>query len=515
MKLSSYGLAGLFGTLLLLGGCTTDEPNAPALSEGMNTYGYIKDTDGNPIPDVAVSDGYSVATTDENGMYALKVRPEAGYIYYTTPAQYKVNIDSQTGLPAFFTPTSYYGERARYDFTLEKLPAVETRFSLYCLDDPQTNSEETVKRFIDETTVDMKNLAADSSTPCYAMQLGDVVDNKWELYPQMVDAMRESRCGMPVFQTIGNHDHKWAEGNNLYASRQYRRYFGPENYSFDRGEVHFISMDDCMIDPNPSNDYFGGISDDQLEWAKQDLALVPKTKMVVLCIHIPYYQSYQERDGGNLKELAELMVQYANFTIMSAHKHTNNNFFPVIGGKTVYEHNAGATCGAHWHSTLNMDGSPIGYGIYHFDGTQITDWTYKAVRYDENFQLRLYRASDKWGNYQFAKKADNRIIAHVWNVDSEWKIEAIEDGMATDITSTLFSSIDAWAAGYHVNIEGCKTSPYGDTKKAHYYYYDLKNPNCKNFKVRATDHFGRVYEQSRIITADDILLAGQYPTAEN
>ena len=37
MKLSSYGLAGLFGTLLLLGGCTTDEPNAPALSEGMNT----------------------------------------------------------------------------------------------------------------------------------------------------------------------------------------------------------------------------------------------------------------------------------------------------------------------------------------------------------------------------------------------------------------------------------------------------------------------------------------------
>lgn len=514
MKRSLNALCGLLGALLVLGSCA-DEQHEPSLPEGANTYGYVKDTDGNPVPNVSVSDGYTVVRTDQTGMYVLKLNPVAAHIYYTTPAEYKVAVDAQTGLPGFFVKTGYYGERNRYDFTLEKLPEPETRFDLYCIGDPQTKDEATVTRFIEETTVDIKAYAARSEVPCYAMALGDVVDNKWDLYPLMADAMRDTRCGMPVFQTIGNHDHKWTEGGNIYPARQYRNYFGPANYSFDRGQVHFISMDNCLNDPSPSNDYYAGITDEQLEWALQDLSFVPKTKMVILCIHIPYYESYKEQDGGNLKKLAELLTEYAQFTIMSSHKHTNNNFFPVINGKEIYEHNAGATCGAHWHSTLNLDGAPIGYGIYRIDGTRIIDWIYKPVNYDEDFQLRLYRAEDTWGKYQFARKSSGRIIVNVWNTDPQWTVKAVEDGEETDITNTLHSSIDAWAAGYHVNIDGCKEDPYGNTRKWHYYYYDLKNPATQNFKVVATDRFGRSYEQTRIITSDDILLAGEYPTAAN
>ncbi len=510
MKRLLYSLCALLGSLFIFVSCS-DEPRDPSLPEGANTYGYVKDIAGIPIPNVAVSDGYTVTRTDQMGLYTLKLNPMAAHIYYTTPAEYKVAVDSQTGLPSFFTPTSYYGERKRYDFTLEKLAAPEKEFALYCIGDPQTKDAMTVKRFVDETVNDIQSHAAKSSVPCYGISLGDVVDNKWELYPQMADAMRDVRCGMPVFQVIGNHDHKWSEDGDVYPARQYRNYFGPTNYSFDRGDVHIITLDNCLNDPSPSNDYYAGITPEQFAWAKQDLSFVPTTKMVILCMHIPFHESYKAQDGGRLQKLVELLTTYADFTIMSSHKHSNNNYESMLNGKKIYEHNAGATCGAHWYSTLNLDGAPIGYGIYRIKGTQITDWFYKAVNYAESYQIRLYRAEEVWGKYQFAKKAANRIIVNIWNNDSQWKVTAVENGVETEITNTLHSSIDAWAAGYHVTLKGCKTTPYGDTSKPHYYYYDLKDPNTKNFKVVASDRFGHRYEQTQILVSGDIDMAGKYP----
>ena len=57
-------------------------------------YGYVRDNQGNPIKDVAVSDGFAITTTDEYGYYKISnVSASSYYIYITIPAEYEIPIN--------------------------------------------------------------------------------------------------------------------------------------------------------------------------------------------------------------------------------------------------------------------------------------------------------------------------------------------------------------------------------------------------------------------------------------
>ncbi|MFR6414517.1 MAG: hypothetical protein ACLUNS_01455 [Alistipes shahii] len=49
--------------------------------------------------------------------------------------------------------------------------------------------------------------------------------------------------GVPFFTTIGNHDKSSVD----YTGDTYRDVLGPRWYSFNRGEVHFVAMDNCLF----------------------------------------------------------------------------------------------------------------------------------------------------------------------------------------------------------------------------------------------------------------------------
>ena len=51
--------------------------------------GYVKDVNDNPIPNVAVSDGFTVVQTDKNGYYTLSVSKDCWYIFISLPAEYE------------------------------------------------------------------------------------------------------------------------------------------------------------------------------------------------------------------------------------------------------------------------------------------------------------------------------------------------------------------------------------------------------------------------------------------
>ena len=130
----------------------------------------------------------------------------------------------------------------------------------------------------------------------------------------------------------------------------------------------------------------GGFSAEQYEWLKQDLSYVPKDKMVILCVHIPFRNSkYAYYD-----EVLELLSQYKYATIMSAHTHSNINHIHTKNGKEIFEHVTGTSCGAWWRSTVCTEGTPIGFGLYRIDGNLMEEWAYRSVRHDEQFQIRLY-----------------------------------------------------------------------------------------------------------------------------
>ncbi|MBQ9138222.1 MAG: calcineurin-like phosphoesterase C-terminal domain-containing protein [Alistipes sp.] len=506
--------------------------------------GTIRYSDGTPAAGVSVSDGFSVVQTDAEGNYKLYPHLDCWYIYYSTPADCEVAINEH-GQPAFFT--RYDPVKDTYDFTLTKLPGgKESKFSLFCLADPQCkdNRETDNKgrrhgdRFATESVPQIRAHAQTKGAPCYGVTLGDIVysegsRNNEAFMDDMRDFMAADKIGMPVFQTMGNHDYTYFHTNqpieadatsstyNIKAQRAFETVFGPINYSWNRSDAHIISMRTMQWNTNTSwSNYTLCFTDEQTEWLRQDLAAVPKDKLVIFCVHIPLNNSKNK----NIQNVIGMLKQYNEAHIMAGHTHYNRNEPTLSGG--VYEHTHGAVCGQWWWSNMNGDGVPNGYGVYDIEGNTIKNWYYMGVNEgmnDRDYQLRLYRGNIKGGKESKSfnmQLGDDVILANVFNADPSWKVEIFEDGVSagymTLIPSKKYdasklgdypcliptdSSQDWWSIGYHIGVVGRgKTNSYSNACY-HMYRHTLKNPDATTIRVEATDRFDRTYTCDKI-TAD-------------
>ena len=504
--------------------------------------GSVTYADGTPAAGVSISDGYSVVQTAADGTYKIYPHKDCWYIFYSVPEDCKVETNSY-GQPCFFT--RYSKSQTTYNFTLNKLPGgKETNFTLFCLADPQCkdNRETDNKgrrhgdRFKNESVPAIKGHAATKTVPCYATTLGDVVysegsRNNEALMSTMRGYMHVDKIGMPVFQVMGNHDYTYFHTNkpieadatsstyNIKAQRAFETTFGPINYSWNRGDVHIIGMRTMQWSKNDTwSAYSTAFTKEQVEWLRQDLAVVPKDKMVILCVHIPISTS----SDANIKSAIAMLKQYKEAHIMSGHTHYMRN----IQSSGLYEHVHAAVCGQWWWSNMNADGVPNGYGVYDIEGNTIKNWYYMGVNNgmnDRNYQMRLYRGDIKGGTptKSFNSQLGHGVLlANVFNCDSSWKIDVYEDGTKTGQMSLMSqkkysadtlgdypclvptdSSQDWWSIGYHIGVVGRgKNSSYSNAC-FHMYKYTLKNPNCTNIQVEATDRFGTKYTCSEI-TAD-------------
>lgn len=485
--------------------------------------GRVTTTAGEPVEGVAVSDGYTVVATDAKGEYLFNRAPEAEYVFCSVPAAYAVPL--RQGAPCIYKKLSDGG---RYDFVLRPLKkGAERNFTLFCIADPQCYTIHHVNRFRTETVPDVRRSVARESLPCYGISLGDIAytegkHNATYVLPLMKTEMSKENIGMPVFQTIGNHDNEYQpialnEGNptpTIRFQRVFESVFGPIDYSWNRGEAHIVMMNDIVYRTiETSRSYYGDFTDAQVEWLRQDLALVPKDKLLIFCVHIPLAGIL---DRANVQKVLALLGEFENCHIMSGHTHYNRNFVHANG---IYEHIQAAASGGWWWSRNNGDGTPNGYAVYDVRGNKITDWRYKSVGFDEKHQMRLYRGDAEFGgDYERLKLpfGGNVLLANVWNADKDWKIEVYEDGRLSgemtlmepspfrgDEYPSLSSSKDWWAIGYHVGVVG-RGHFKGSTRRNycapcyHMYTYTLKNPSAK-VRVVATDSHGRRYTESHVI----------------
>ena len=531
--------------------------------------GYVRDSDGNPIEEVAVSDGFSVVTTDSEGYYSIKIVQDAWYIYISVPSEYKIPIN-EDGQPCFFK--RYPSQTSRYNFTLERLEGGKEReFMLFAFADPQTGKLASVNRFSKQVAPEIKQYSASLAMPCYGITLGDVIsmgssDISQTVLPAMRKAMHAEKMGMPVFQVMGNHDNCFmsatqpVEGRtlrdiNLNIQRMFEEAFGPINYSFNRGDAHIVGMrnvqwnsgDSCAT-ANTSTMF----TEEQYKWLVEDLRQVSRDKIVVLCVHVPLFNSGKIGDGSYRQEVLTLLDEFAEAHILSGHLHYQRNYdHTAVSSSThkIYEHAQAAVNGASWTSNINGDGVPNGYGVYHFSGNTIKDWYYKgyAKGMDKReHQIRLYRGnaitgaaisgSNKEGTkgyYQFGYDEET-LLANVFNSDTQWKVEVYEDGIYSgDMTSLaayhwditydqLIGNYtyndpkrppvgaecgrDFWAVGVLCGYLGANS---GGLYYKHCYQmwkYKLKNKNA-TIEVRAIDRKGNVYTESKITEGDDFKVA--------
>ena len=431
------------------------------------------------------------------------------------------------------------------------MAAKESKFALFCFADVQCANTSQINRFKNESVPDIVAHAKSKGIPCYGVTLGDVVYSQGTrncegIMPSMRAAMAKNQIGMPVFQTMGNHDYAFIfdEANPLPCSgyqdlefqlkiqRSFEKVFGPINYSWNRGDTHIVCMRNMLWYDGKSWDHYGDprFLDAQYEWLKQDLAQVSKDKMVILCVHC----SIENSTKSNVQNILGLLSQFKDAHIMSGHHHrmTNHPTTSTVNGKAIYEHNHGAVCGHFWKSNFNADGTPNGYGVYEIEGNKMTNWYYKGVNAginDVKYQMRLYRGNLRCGgqyDHIALQHGANVILANIFNADDSWKIKVYEDGSYVGTMTKMAksnsgpskyspdpnnpgkpstsSSLDWWIVAYHTGVLGLG-DPKDDSKHSgnykdnyHMYKWNLKNPNAKTIKVEATDQWGNVYTCSDI-----------------
>src|SRR5690606_3143873 len=122
---------------------------------------------------------------------------------------------------------------------------------------------------------------------------------------------------------MGNHDMYYDAKIDEHSDDTYEANFGPNNFSFNYGKVHFIVLDNVLYpDPRDGKGYWGGFREDQLKFVENNLKFVPKDHLIVLAFHIPLVDNNTEWFKVEDRErLFDLLKDYPNTLSMSAHTH--------------------------------------------------------------------------------------------------------------------------------------------------------------------------------------------------
>ncbi len=502
-----------------------------------DVVGRVADSNGEPLVGAVVSDGYTAVATDSDGKYSFVRNPAAAYVFVSVPEDCEVPL--RQGQPCFYRKLD--DKRTSYDFEFERMKKVENEFNLFFIGDPQCQNTHHVDRLRTEGIPDLKDYAKKQKHPNYAITLGDIGyteggRNTNYLFPIIREEMASDKTGMPVFQTAGNHDFEFAYGAvdefsptvTLRRNRMFEAVFGPLDYSWNRGQVHFVTMNDVRFDNlEKANKYSCGFSDEQLEWLRQDLAFVPKDKMVVLCVHIPIAtkslsgMKTEETKHAfqNVLDALDLLGEFENAMVFSGHTHTN---FKNTLKHGIREFTVGAMSGCWWWSRNCADGSPNGYLVCHFEGNRLADHLYKGLGFSDKYQMRIYRGDAVFGGpYEEFRlqHGHDALLINIFNYDETWKVQVYEDGKLTaddlkpmpptkEFVPTADGGKDWWAIGYNVGVVGrghiANSTRNNYCEKCwHMFEYKMSDPDAK-IKVVVTDDAGRKFTETKIYQSTSI-----------
>ncbi len=458
----------------------------PALRPGrpVRVQGHVE-AGGRGLPDVAVTDGRTIVTTDASGDFSLVSDDRHLFAYLCLPDGYRIP-QNRTGTARFYEPIrpDARGD-ARVLFLLDPDPIPAERHAFLVLADPQTQDAYEMGLFHTETVPDVQQTVRDlGERPVFGVACGDIMFDDLTLYPQYEEAV--GKMGVPFFQVLGNHDLDF-EGRSDEASAQtFGRYFGPTYYAFDRGAVHYVVLDDVFWH---GAGYIGYLDETQLHWLEQDLARIEAGRTVVVFVHIPALSTRYRRAGEsrpapsgsitNREALYRLLEPY-DAHIISGHTHECEHVFE--GG--AHEHVVGAACGAWWSGPICYDGTPNGYAVFEADGEALR-WRYKATGEPADLQLRLYpRGADP--------SAPDEIVANVWDWDPDWMVTWFEDGEPRGPMARR-TGTDPDAETLHRGDALPLRRPWVEPVPTDHLFYAPVRPETREIRVEATDRWGRTY----------------------
>lgn len=451
MRFKRFLLISLFYGLLVILILNPTQVNG---AESRNISGFVfidhnenglKD-DGEPgLPNVAVSNQREVVLTDEQGRYNLPVR-ENMIVFVSQPAGFELPRNEHN-LPQFYyihhpegspdglkypgiAPTGKLPDEI--NFPLYTAPYKEN-FKALISGDPQPRDSVEVGYFRDDIITEMIG----SDTDFY-LALGDIAYDDLSIYDQYNRAV--SQIGLPAFHVGGNHDVNFRVDSDTFSLETFNRIYGPEYYSFNYGQVHFVVLDNVEYlgwdwENQKSKGYRGYISEDQLLWLENDLRYVPDDFLIVLSMHIPLYTKISPGASVNVanrEALFRLMQNRQQVLVLSAHMHILEHLYlgkeqGWPGEQELYTMNLAAACGAWWSGPKDprgipesycLDGTPNGYFVFSFQGNRF-NYRFVPANYHPDYQLRI---SSPAGVLERSALDTTQIIVNVFNADPETRV---------------------------------------------------------------------------------------------
>ncbi len=439
---------------------------------------------GQPVKGAIISDGFSCVATDIKGQYEITTNRNNSFIFLSVPAGYKIPV-GQDNLPDIYHSINTLMENKALNFDLEP-DNNSSKHTIFLMADPQVIDEADLQRFINETIVDVNNfISSEKIENSFAVSCGDIVFDR----PNLFDGYKAgiTKLHTASFTVPGNHDIDRTANTDDYSTETFKKHFGPNYYSFNKGEFHYIVLDDVFWF---GSNYMGYIDQEQLDWLSNDLSFIPKEKIVMLFMHIPPFNSAYKRSGdkqpgirdfvNNKEALYEIIKGYKSY-IITGHMHETE--FVKDGENEI--HVCGAACGAWWTDNICGDGTPNGYMVYTADGNKLT-WQYKATGKPFDYQLKIYdqRNTDK-----------KRILANIWAANENWKINLYADGkMLGEMKSVLDK--DPLASEKFDGAELPKKHKWVDSYPTYHMYEFKTDVAAKEITVEAVTDQGKTFKET-------------------
>lgn len=420
----------------------------------------IRDRREKPLANVAVSNGTEVVTTDQKGHYSLPIQ-DGQIVFVIKPEQFSTKIN-ENFLPAYYyihkpngsvkglkyggvEPTGPLPKEINFPLYPQK---EEKNFQIMVFGDPQPYDEKELDYFQRGIVNEAKN---NKKNAVFGISLGDLVGNDLSLHPSYIQVMKS--LGLPWYNVMGNHDMDFDVTKDEDSDETFENHFGPNNYAFNYGRVHFIILDDILYpDPRDGKDYWGGFRKDQLDFVENDLKLVDQDKLVVVSFHIQMKPDNANDKNFRMEDrqrLFNLLKDYPNVLFMSAHTHKQTQIFydktdGWEGAKPLHEYNAGTTSGDWYSGTTDAmgvpqstmrDGTFRGYSYVDFSDNQYTI-TYKVAGKPEDFQINLHVPK----TIPYKTKNSAKVVANVFMGSQgdvvEYRIDN-EEWKPMDYTETI------------------------------------------------------------------------------
>lgn len=508
--------------------------------------------DGAGVPGVTVSDGYTFATTDASGHYALTSAKRLGYVFYILPSGYEPVADgSKWKMRLHSLLTSEDAAVAEvHDFELQR--ADNTRHTMIVGADAHIAARNKDKsQFKSGFVASVKAFAKDATDrPVYSTILGDM---SWDQYwyannyalPDFAATLTDYGYPVKLFPVTGNHDNDGATPAgadcDFKAAIPFRRTMAPSYYSYNLGKIHYVVLDDIVYKNTYTagksystgivgdRDYGRYFTSEQLEWLRHDLSLIAdKSTPVVICFHIQNWALSTDgrftvkanMDSGAAERLAEVVADFPTVHLLSGHTHYNFHAHPEQY-PNIHENNVAGICATWWWTGkltgrhICKDGSPGGYAVYEADGKNLT-WSYRSVDegdtpdtqcriYDMNAVRAAYKSDPailKWLAYDktqtdYGTMADNMVYVNVFNYDIDWKVEVFEGDTPLEVTR-ITAQDPLHVITYDVpryNDANTVTADFVTNRTNHMFRARAAAADTP-VTVRLTDSFGRVYTRT-------------------